>query len=400
MHNYLDLQIMNNTKYPYQLCINMTGKHLEGEWRALEQPEYLYEVYEREHRITHEIWGGYVRHNVIGRRVYGRKTGDILDRRGKLDDTGYVRFCKSLSDIAPAYAVTGNHEAKKNRLGEWERVLRRCGVIPMENRIEIFKKGSSGLALMGLEDGIGFLSLYFDGIEGAKDIPRVLLAHRPEFFYSYCSDSNEIRPDLVLSGHAHGGQFRIPFVDRGLVAPHQGLFPRYTSGLYASDNGVQMVVSRGLGNSIFPVRLNNRIHLPVIILAVAGVRAESKEGGENMIKNVYIYLVLFATLMMTIGGSVGVFMATADIVAPAYYYQSFEDYKRWGTEKQGVEGEKAEQPELTEEELRANYDAMVQQEKNRQIERAKNNLIKSFGWIAIPLPVFIYFQRRLVKKEG
>ena len=193
-------------------------------------------------------------------------TGDILDRRGKLDDTGYVRFCKSLSDIAPAYAVTGNHEAPKNRLGEWERVLRRCGVIPMENRIEIFKKGSSGLALMGLEDGIGFLSLYFDGIEGAKDIPRVLLAHRPEFFYSYCSDSNEIRPDLVLSGHAHGGQFRIPFVDRGLVAPHQGLFPRYTSGLYASDNGVQMVVSRGLGNSIFPVRLNNRIHLPVIIL--------------------------------------------------------------------------------------------------------------------------------------
>ena len=244
MHNYLDLQIMNNTKYPYQLCINMTGKHLEGEWRALEQPEYLYEVYEREHRITHEIWGGYVRHNVIGRRVYGRKTGDILDRRGKLDDTGYVRFCKSLSDIAPAYAVTGNHEAKKNRLGEWERVLRRCGVIPMENRIEIFKKGSSGLALMGLEDGIGFLSLYFDGIEGAKDIPRVLLAHRPEFFEMY----TQYDYDLVLSAHAHGGQIRIPGLINGVFAPNQGWFPKYAGGRY-EGNGTVMIVGRGLANN-------------------------------------------------------------------------------------------------------------------------------------------------------
>ncbi len=138
----------------------------------------------------------------------------------------------------------------------------------------------------------------------------------------------------------------------------------------------------------------------LIILAVAGIRAESREGGEDVIKNVYIYLVLFATLMMTIGGSVGVFMAAADIVAPAYYYQSFEDYKRWNTEKPAVEGEQTEQPELTEEELRERYDAMVQQEKERQIERAKNNLIKSFGWIAIPLPVFLYFQRRLAKKEA
>jgi Ca2+/Na+ antiporter len=138
----------------------------------------------------------------------------------------------------------------------------------------------------------------------------------------------------------------------------------------------------------------------LIILAVAGIRAESKEGGEDVIKNVYIYLVLFATLMMTIGGSVGVFMAVADIVAPAYYYQSFEDYKRWNAEKPAVEGEEVEKPQLTEEELRERYDAMVQQEKERQVERAKNNLIKSFGWIAIPLPVFMYFQRRLVKKEA
>ncbi|MGI6703518.1 MAG: metallophosphoesterase [Clostridia bacterium] len=193
-------------------------------------------------------------------------TGDILDRNGRLDNPDFIRFCKGMVGIAPTYAVTGNHEAPKNRQGEWEKVLRSCGVIPVEGSIEIFKKGSSRLAVMGLKDGASFSCKRFDNIEEAKGMPAILLAHRPDLFYSYCSDLNETRPDLVLSGHAHGGQFRIPFIDRGLVAPNQGFFPEYTSGLYVSDNGVRMVVSRGLGNSMFPVRLNNRTHLPVIHL--------------------------------------------------------------------------------------------------------------------------------------
>ncbi|WP_261178637.1 hypothetical protein [Anaerobacillus sp. CMMVII] len=118
-----------------------------------------------------------------------------------------------------------------------------------------------------------------------------------------------------------------------------------------------------------------------------------------MIKNVYIYLVLFATLMMTIGGSVAAFMAVADIVAPTPYYQSFEEYKRFG----GPGFEKSpEQPaeKLTEEELRISYDMMVNSQKENEIERAKNNLVKSFGWIIIPLPIFIYFQRRLNRNSS
>jgi predicted MPP superfamily phosphohydrolase len=67
--------------------------------------------------------------------------------------------------------------------------------------------------------------------------------------------------DLVLSGHAHGGQFRLPFVG-GLFAPNQGFFPEYDSGLY-TDGQTQMIVSRGVGNSRFPVRFNNR---PEVIL--------------------------------------------------------------------------------------------------------------------------------------
>ncbi|MDW7672193.1 MAG: hypothetical protein SCK57_01525 [Bacillota bacterium] len=135
--------------------------------------------------------------------------------------------------------------------------------------------------------------------------------------------------------------------------------------------------------------------LAVVVLIIAGVRNGSQQGGEEMIKNVYIYVVLFATLMMTIGGSVAAFMAVADIVAPAPYYQSFEDFSRWGMERQKGEetGETAIQS--TEAEMRVQYDAMVQEETDRQINRAKNSLIKSLGWIVIPLPVFFFFSRKL-----
>ncbi len=125
----------------------------------------------------------------------------------------------------------------------------------------------------------------------------------------------------------------------------------------------------------------------------------AREGGEDVIKNIYIYLVLFATLMMIIGGSIAAFMAIADIAAPAYYYQSFEDYKLRFIDRGAGEVEQDIQLKPTEAELRESYDLMILQERTRQQERAKNNLIKSFGWVAIPLPVFIYFQRRLAKTK-
>ena len=85
----------------------------------------------------------------------------------------------------------------------------------------------------------------------------VLLSHRPELFDAYTDHGM----DLVLSGHAHGGQFRLPFIG-GLVAPNQGLFPEYDAGIY-TENNTNMLVSRGVGNSILPFRINNR---PEVIL--------------------------------------------------------------------------------------------------------------------------------------
>lgn len=138
----------------------------------------------------------------------------------------------------------------------------------------------------------------------------------------------------------------------------------------------------------------------LVVIITAGIKIDSTKGGEQMIKNVFMYLVLFATLMMTIGGSVGAFMAIADIIAPAPYHQTFEDFRHWGIEKPIPENEAREEAMPSEEVLKQRYESMVQAEKNRQIERAKNSLIKSFGWIIIPFPIFIYFQRRLGNNEA
>lgn len=122
---------------------------------------------------------------------------------------------------------------------------------------------------------------------------------------------------------------------------------------------------------------------------------QAKKGENGVIKNIYIYLVLFATLMMTIGGSVGVFMAVADLISPVPYYQTFEQFSQ---EKQNMV--KSEQTAaLSVEELKKQYDAMIATESERQVSQAKNSLIKSLGWIIIPLPVFVYYQRRLVSKN-
>ncbi len=140
----------------------------------------------------------------------------------------------------------------------------------------------------------------------------------------------------------------------------------------------------------------------VLIAIFLGVRNKDhlKEGGEDVIKSVYVYLVLFATLMMTIGGTVASFMAIADMVAPTPYYQTFEEFKANDgfNRKVDIDTKTENVTKLSEAELKVKYEAMVAGEKNRQIERAKNSLIKSLGWIVIPLPVFIYFQRRLATK--
>lgn len=139
------------------------------------------------------------------------------------------------------------------------------------------------------------------------------------------------------------------------------------------------------------------ILVSLIIASIFGIitvsRQKSIGDGEDMFRNLYVYLVLFATLMMTIGGSIGAFMSIADYVSPNVYVQSFEEYKVIYDN----DNEQAKQ-KFTEEQIKTMYDDYVDHEVMREKERALNGLIKSLGWIVIPLPIFLYFQR-LTRKE-
>jgi hypothetical protein len=132
----------------------------------------------------------------------------------------------------------------------------------------------------------------------------------------------------------------------------------------------------------------------ILFLVTFGVvtvkrRSEVEPGGTIGMRTIYIYAVLFATLMMSIGGSIGAFMAIADIVSPSAYYESYEQYKMTQQQKDG------KQAVANEEQLKKEYAELVENQKQQAKERAMNALIKSLGWIAIPLPIFIYFQRRV-----
>ena len=194
-------------------------------------------------------------------------TGDLIDSRNTNVEIA-LRFVQEAMKIAPCYYVTGNHEARKSEYDELKIGMVSAGVIILEDdRIEIDIDGDA-ITLIGVNDP-SFQTDYLFGdsevIINAKltDLHMdgsgftILLSHRPELFSIYAG--HDI--DLVLSGHAHGGQFRLPFVG-GLVAPNQGFFPDYDAGIY-TDGNTNMLVSRGIGNSILPLRINNR---PEVIL--------------------------------------------------------------------------------------------------------------------------------------
>lgn len=192
-------------------------------------------------------------------------TGDIIDASADIKSCGLDTLSYGLSQIAPTYAVTGNHEFNNGNIATWKSILNKCNISVVDNSVEIFKKNNESIAIMGLEDGGTYNPELFKQVTTLGNIPKILLVHRPEFIGSYFSNGFDIIPNLVFSGHAHGGQFRIPLFNKGVIAPGQGILPRYTSGLYKFDDG-QLIISRGLGNSIIPIRINNRPHIPIVTL--------------------------------------------------------------------------------------------------------------------------------------
>ena len=194
-------------------------------------------------------------------------TGDLIDSRSTNVEIA-LNFIREAVKIAPCYYVTGNHEARVNEYDELKSGMEAAGVIVLEDaRTEISLEGKT-ITLIGVNDPSYQIDYLFGDSETVMDtkleelhteddVFTILLSHRPELFDIYADHGM----DLILSGHAHGGQFRLPFIG-GLVAPNQGLFPEYDAGIYTEGN-TNMLVSRGVGNSILPFRINNR---PEVIL--------------------------------------------------------------------------------------------------------------------------------------
>ncbi|WP_034549624.1 metallophosphoesterase [Carnobacterium funditum] len=199
-------------------------------------------------------------------------TGDVVDVRGNLPETKLQNLAQSLISIAPTYAVTGNHDANGGYLQEWEDILTTAGVRVLIDEAEWIEFEEDGFVLMGLSEKEDFDRAprpILRGIsltEGMQQQPKILLAHHPELFEDYLMDLTKA-PDLILSGHAHGGQIRLPFVG-GLFSPGQGKWPKYTDGVYYDSEmpGNRMIVSRGIGNSTFPFRFNNRPEVVIVTL--------------------------------------------------------------------------------------------------------------------------------------
>ncbi|AFQ26184.1 metallophosphoesterase [Bacillus thuringiensis] len=197
-------------------------------------------------------------------------TGDLIDSKS-YDAEVSMQLIREIVKKYPVYFVTGNHEQWSGKYNNLEKELKKYDVNVLRNEHVGIRKGEQEINLLGIDDP-EFVTgnrdegnIIIDEIKKAKiemqpDKYNVLLSHRPEFIKEYTNE----RLHLVLSGHAHGGQVRLPFIG-GLVAPNQGVLPKYTAGLYVEQN-TSMVVSRGLGNSIIPQRILNRPEIVVVQL--------------------------------------------------------------------------------------------------------------------------------------
>lgn len=179
-------------------------------------------------------------------------TGDLVDSNHTNVERA-VAFVNEAVKIAPVYYVTGNHEYWLDP-SENEQMMQgilAAGACDLDDEAVRIEKGDSSFMLAGLDDQHLSDETLKNLLQEQKNELFIVLAHEPQYLQNYANAG----ADLVLTGHAHGGQIRLPFVG-GIVAPDQGFLPEYTSGKYNRAD-TEMIVSRGLGNSIIPVRLFN-----------------------------------------------------------------------------------------------------------------------------------------------
>lgn len=192
-------------------------------------------------------------------------TGDIIDATKSVEPVKFL--LNGIKNICPIYYIYGNHEQHAARKPNAKALLETYGVKIMEEVYAEENINGQKIHICGLRDpqdkvapdtwqkGLSFLS---DQVQ--EDAYTILLSHRPTFVDYY----KQTNFDLIVCGHAHGGQWRIPFINKGIYTSDEGFFPKYYQGLH--DLGRQkMIISRGLALEDIP-RFNNRPELVVITL--------------------------------------------------------------------------------------------------------------------------------------
>lgn len=186
-------------------------------------------------------------------------TGDLIDSYHTDVDIS-LAFVRQAVQIAPTYYVFGNHEVRiPDAYRRLKAGMEEAGVVILEESI-LLKRDSEVLTLVGVPDPSAFgvdSQAYTKAIDSLleerisdKSTYSVLLCHRPEVFDAFVENG----VDLVFTGHTHGGQIRLPLIG-AVFAPDQGLFPAYDAGIFTKED-TTMIISRGLGNSSFPFRID------------------------------------------------------------------------------------------------------------------------------------------------
>lgn len=198
--------------------------------------------------------------------------GDIADDETPIEGT--KMFLEGISGLCPIYYVTGNHEFWSKDIKSIKDTIEKYGVIILENEYEQINIRNTNIIIGGVDDpDVAYyekpnfdlkseMHSAFNELENNTEF-KILLAHRPELIEIY----KKFSFDLILSGHTHGGQIRIPFILNGLYAPNQGLFPKYAGGIY-KHNSLLHIVSRGVS---FNPRLPRVFNPPeVVIIDIKG----------------------------------------------------------------------------------------------------------------------------------
>ena len=190
--------------------------------------------------------------------------GDIVDDGPEMPEERALFTVEALAEQWPTYYVSGNHEYRTGRADELKQLLRGRGAVVLAGDCVQVTAAGQRIQLCGVDDPAVGERAWQRQLEQVSEeleqgVYAILLSHRPERAEAY----QPLGFDLVLSGHAHGGQWRLPGLGVGLIAPNQGLLPRYTGGVY--DLGeTKLVVSRGLARE--STRLPRLYNPPEVVM--------------------------------------------------------------------------------------------------------------------------------------